>query len=94
MKMTPNEKQELHELGITERISLAEDSIGTKGIMYGQAGSTSNLVKVILNSSLCQQDTSYSGNPCPAQLTLTPGVYKIYTNPWGTPSNQAIFTIY
>src|SRR6185436_13170689 len=71
-----------------------ENSTGTKGIMYGMTGSTSNLVKVTLSTPLCQVDTSYSDNPCPAQLTLSPGVYKIYTNPWGTPSNQAIFTIY
>jgi hypothetical protein len=70
-----------------------EDSKGVKGILYGETGSTNKLLKVTLKSSLCQEDTSYSGLTCPTFLTLTPGTYKIYTIPWGKKSNEAAFTI-
>lgn len=70
-----------------------ENSQGIKGLLYGETGSTSNLLNVTLKSSLCQNDTSYSGFPCDAFLTLTPGAYKIYMTPWGKKSNEINFTI-
>ena len=70
-----------------------ENSQGTNGIIHGEAGSTSKLLKITLKSPLCQQDNSYTGLPCGAYLTLTPGIYKIYAMPWGEKSNTAIFTI-
>lgn len=69
------------------------NSQGVKGLLYGEAGSTSKLLKVTFKSPLCQKDTSYSGLPCDASLTLTPGVYKIYVMPWGKESNKVSFTI-
>lgn len=76
-----------------DKTAWIENNQGVKGILYGEIGSTSNLLKVTLKSPLCQKDTSYSGLPCDAQLELTPGAYKIYTMPWGKKSNEAIFTI-
>jgi hypothetical protein len=70
-----------------------ENSQGINGILYGETGSTAKLLEIILKSPLCQQDNSYSGLPCNAYLTLTPGTYKIYTMPWGKKSNTATFTI-
>ncbi|MFA6354173.1 MAG: GerMN domain-containing protein [Candidatus Paceibacterota bacterium] len=70
-----------------------KNSQGVGGILYGESGSTSNLIKVTLNSPLCQGDNSYSGLPCNAWLTLTPGTYKIYTRPWSENSNEVNFTI-
>jgi len=70
-----------------------ENTQGVKGILYGEAGSTSKLVQVSLYSPLCQIDTSYSGLPCDAWLTLTPGIYRIYVTPWGQKSNEVSFTI-
>jgi len=70
-----------------------ENSQGVKGLLRGGADSTTKLLRVALNSPLCQKDTSYSGLPCDAWLTLTPGVYKIYVLPWGKKSNEVIFTI-
>jgi len=61
---------------------------GVAGILYGEAGSTSKLIKIILKPQLCQKNTSYSGLPCNELLTLTPGGYKIYVNPWGKKSNE------
>lgn len=66
---------------------------GVRGILYGEAGSTSKLIKVTLTSPLCQKDNSYSGLPCDAWLTLTPGVYEIYTTPLGEKSNELTFTV-
>jgi Tfp pilus assembly protein PilE len=71
-----------------------ENSNGIKGIIYGdKASSNNNLIKFILPVSVCQQDTSYSGLPCPAQLNLVSGNYKLYVNPWGTKSNIVNFEI-
>lgn len=66
---------------------------GIKGILYGEEGSTSKSLKVALKSPLCQKDNSSSGLPCDAWLTLNPGLYKIYTSPWGKKSNEVNFTI-
>jgi hypothetical protein len=66
---------------------------GIKGILYGEDGSTDTDLKVTLKSPLCQGDNSYSGFPCDAWLTLTPGNYKIYTEPWAEKSNGVDFTI-
>ncbi len=72
-----------------------EDTQGTKGILYGEQGSTAKAIKVTLESPLCSQDTSYSGLPCDSYLMLTPGTYKIWIAPWGenTKSNLATFMI-
>ncbi len=70
-----------------------ENREGIKGIFYGEAGSTSKFLKLTLKSPLCQRDNSYSALPCDAWLTLSPGVYKIYTMPWGKKSNEVNFTI-
>ncbi len=70
-----------------------ENTEGVVGFLKGEAGSTNNLIKVTLKSPLCTKDNSYSGLPCTEWLTLKPGTYKIFTNPWGKKSNIATFTI-
>ena len=70
-----------------------ENSQGVKGLLYGEAESTAKLLKVTFKSPLCQADNTYSGLPCNAWLTLTPGVYKIYVMPWGKESNKVSFTV-
>lgn len=70
-----------------------ENSQGIKGILYGEASSTSKLIKVVLKSPICQKDNSYSGLPCDASLNLNPGIYKIYVSPWGKESDKIDFTI-
>jgi hypothetical protein len=70
-----------------------ENASGVKGFLPGEVGSTSKLLKVTLKSPLCQKDTTHSGRPCDARLTLTPGIYKIYAMPWGKVSNKVNFTI-
>lgn len=69
------------------------NSKGEKGIIRGDASSTDSLIKFKLPTTACQQDVSYSGAPCPAYITLVPGVYNLYTYPWGNESNKVTFTI-
>ena len=78
-----------------DKNAIIENSEGVIGILYGESGSTANVIKVTLKSPLCSQNNSYSGLPCGSYLTLTPGTYKIYAMPWGTDtkSNLVNFTI-
>lgn len=76
-----------------------ENAQGVKGILYGErepsSPTYSKVVKVTLESKLCTHDTSYSGLPCNSYLTLTPGVYKLWSSPGNekTKSNVVTFTI-
>jgi hypothetical protein len=70
-----------------------EDTQGVKGIIYGETGSSGNLIKFTLKSSYCQIDTSYSGLPCSGFINLTPGTYKVYVATWGQKSNEVTFTV-
>ncbi|MFH1561385.1 MAG: thermonuclease family protein [Patescibacteria group bacterium] len=58
-----------------------ENSDGVRGLLRGEPGSTANLIKVVL------------GSPREDWPTLTPGVYKIYTDPWGKKSNLVDFML-
>src|SRR3989338_7111639 len=69
------------------------NSQGTEGILYGEEGSTSKLIKLTLKSPICQKDNSYSGLICTAPLDLTSGQYKIYVRPWDKKSNLVNFEI-
>lgn len=70
-----------------------ENNQGIKWIIYSETWSTSNLLNITLKSQLCQSDTSYSGLACDSWLTLVPGDYKIYVNPWWKQSNIIDFTV-
>jgi len=71
-----------------------ESSNGTRGILYGDNSvSTSNLIRVTLNSPLCQTDNSYSGQPCNSWLNLTPGFYKFQVITPSGSSNKLNFEI-
>ncbi len=70
-----------------------ENSSGIKGIIYGETGSTSNMIKFTVPAKVCQTDESYRGLPCASWLELVPGVYKIYAEPWGNKTNEVLFTI-
>lgn len=70
-----------------------ENEQGIKWIIYWDNLSTSKIINFSLKPSLCQNDNSYSGLECDAWLTLVPGKYKIYVNPWGKESNKVDFTI-
>jgi len=69
------------------------NSNGEGAFLAGEPTIDSKLITVVLKSPICKVDNSASGLPCPAFLTLTPGLYKIYTTPWGKKSNETTFTI-
>jgi hypothetical protein len=66
---------------------------GEKGILYGTASSNAKKIVVVIESSLCQTDTSYSGLPCGDDLVVTPGPYNIFVMPWGNISNKVGFEV-
>lgn len=76
-----------------DKTAWIENEQGVKGILYGDEQSTSKILNFTLKSPLCQKDTSYSGLPCDAWLTLAPGKYLIYVLPWGKQSNKVEFTV-
>lgn len=81
-------------------IAWIENSKGEKGILYSidqLAGNRnpgeSTLIRTKIESKLCVTDNSYSGLPCEKYLDIIPGIYKIYTSPWGNKSNTLEFTV-
>ena len=70
-----------------------ENTGGTRWILYGEAVSTPKSITVILKTSLCQSDTSYSGLDCEASMDLIAWQYQIYVMPWGKMSNKVDFTV-
>jgi len=66
---------------------------GVKGILHGDQASTDKLISLKLQPKICQQNNSYSGNPCTAWLDIVSGIYKIYTEPWGKKSNEVLVEI-
>ncbi len=70
-----------------------ENSAGVKGILYADSRLDITHIRATLPEKLCQKDNSYSGAPCDAWLELVPGVYNVYTEPWGKKSNVVQFTV-
>lgn len=70
-----------------------KNSAGAQGVLYGESGSTSKLIRTTLKSPLCKTDTSYTGLPCDNWFLLTPGSYSISVMPWGRSSNSIYFTL-
>jgi hypothetical protein len=75
--------------------AIIENSKGESGYMLGGNSfiTDKNLIKVKIESKICKQNNSYSGLPCESYLNITPGVYNIYTAPWGKISNKMQFTV-
>lgn len=76
-----------------DMIAWIKNSNGVVGLLRGEEGSNSKLLKVTLKPSLCQDDVSYSDQACDAFLKLIPGKYSIFVSPWGNGSNELEFTI-
>jgi len=76
-----------------DKIAWIQNSNGVVGLLRGEEGSTSKLLKVTLKSSLCQKDISYSDETCDSFLTLIPGKYNIFVSPWGKESNKIEFIV-
>jgi hypothetical protein len=75
--------------------AIIENSKGETAYMLGMNSFTvdKNLIKVKIESKICKQNNSYSGLPCESYLNIIPGVYNIYTAPWGKVSNKMQFTV-
>ena len=50
-------------------------------------------IRVKIDSKICKKNNSYTGDTCTSYLTITPGVYYIYTSPWGNISNKVEFKV-
>ena len=50
-------------------------------------------IRVKIDSKICKKNNSYTGDICTSYLTITPGVYYIYTSPWGNISNKVEFKV-
>ncbi len=50
-------------------------------------------IRVKIGEKICTKNTGYSGNPCSSYLTVTPGIYSIYSAPYGVMSNKVQFTV-
>jgi hypothetical protein len=68
---------------------------GEKGILFDTQANPKNynLIKVKIEDRVCKKDTSYSGLPCPEYMKITPGIYTLYTAPWGKESNKLEFMV-
>ncbi len=88
---------ELHGLNFSgfegDKFAWIENSSGVKGIIYGDLGSTDNMIRFALKNTYCTVDTSYSDAPCPSYLNIIPGSYHIFVMPWGQKSNSIPFTV-
>jgi hypothetical protein len=71
-----------------DKNAIIENSNGTHAVLFGQEGSSDNLIIIRLDYKICQTNTSYSGEECEAWLTLDPGFYSIYVDPWTVSSNK------
>ncbi len=76
-----------------DKVAWIENQSGEKGYLGGARDSDSKNMAIQLSPRLCKQDVSYSGAPCPAELLLRPGKYKIYVSAWGKYSNKVEFEI-
>lgn len=72
-----------------------ENGAGEKGYLPGiYSGSIkTDQITIKIPERACKQNNSYSGNSCTSYLNITPGVYKLYTSPWGKKSNVVTFEV-
>jgi hypothetical protein len=72
-----------------------ENSNGEKAFLpgIGSVPRADQTIRVKIDSQLCKENLSYKGGPCSSYMTITPGIYKIYTYPWGNMSNTVQFIV-
>gem|GEM_PF-2068778 len=75
--------------------AIIENSKGETAFLpgIGSVPRTDQTIRVKIDGQLCKSNNSYSGLPCTSYLIITPGIYKIYTSPWGKMSNKVQFTV-
>lgn len=75
--------------------AMIENEKGETGFLHG-IGSVpreDQPIRVKIESKVCTLNNSYSGLPCEKYLNITPGIYFIYTSPWGKMSNKVQFNV-
>lgn len=72
-----------------------ENKKGERGFLEGRLATSSGEgeFEVVIPPRVCKENTTFSGLPCSAYLTMGPGIYHIYVEPWGVRSNQMTFTL-
>lgn len=72
-----------------------ENSKGEKAFLpgIGSVPRVDQIIRVKIESRLCKTNNSYSGLVCKEYMNIIPGVYTIYTSPWGIDSNKVQFTV-
>lgn len=72
-----------------------ENSKGEVGFLpgIGSVPRTDHTVRVLIEAIVCETNNGYSGKPCDKLLNLTPGIYKIYSAPFGVKSNIVQITL-
>ena len=73
--------------------AIIENSKGETAVLLGMTRNEPNLIRVKIENKICRISNSYSGLPCKSYLNISPGVYNIYTSPWGKNSNKVQFTV-
>ena len=72
-----------------------KNSSGEVGFLQG-IGSVpreDQTIRVKIESKVCKTNNSYVGECQSGYLTIIPGEYRIYTEPWGKISNEVKFTV-
>ncbi len=72
-----------------------ENSAGEVGYLPGMYSGQLKTDQIVVKipERACKQNNSYSGNPCTSYLNITPGMYKLYTSPFGKKSNKVSFEV-
>ena len=76
-----------------KNVWIENTATGVKGIIRGDQTSSATKITFTLADKYCTADTSYSGAACPSYLTITPGNYVLYANPWGVTSNSVTLVV-
>jgi len=75
--------------------AVIENSSGQTAFLpgIGEVPRADQTIRVKIADKICTVNTGYSGAPCPSYMAITPGVYNLYTAPWGNESNKVQFTV-
>jgi hypothetical protein len=70
-------------------------STGEVGFLpgIGSVPRADQTIRVTIAGQVCKTNNGYKGGPCDSFMSITPGTYSIYTEPWGNKSNAVKFTV-
>lgn len=50
-------------------------------------------IRVKIENKVCKENLGMKGGSCASYMVIAPGIYNIYTIPWGNTSNKVKFTV-